>query len=152
MFGEVLARLSESVSAGDELPPSAAPVLKANVGKERKIVPRKPPRTAAVERVDATWCSGDTLYARVAFGAERDWVVPSGQDGEPRVRIFRLEPSETVVAWDDDPALEVRLRDTRHRLAEWEIRWSGPRGGRYRVEVGEARGAPVECGAPKAVP
>jgi hypothetical protein len=152
MFGEVLARLSESVSAGDELPPSVAPELKANVGKEREVVPRKPPAAAPVGRVDATWCSGDTLYARVAFGAERDWVVPSGQDGEPRVRILRVEPSEAVAAWDDDPALEVRLQNTRHRLAQWELRWSGPRGGRYRVEVGDARGTPVECGSAKPVP
>jgi hypothetical protein len=151
MFGEILARLSGSVSAGDELPASAAPEFKAKVGKERNILPRKPPTHHPVERVDSTWCSGDTLYARVAFGAERDWVVPGGEDGEPRVRVLLLEPSEAVVGWDDDPRLELRLRDARRRLARWEIRWSGPRGGRYRVEAGAARGTPVQCGS-KAVP
>ena len=70
---------------------------------------------------------------------------------QPRVEVV-VEPTRAVVSWDDDPALELRLRSRRAGLAWWELRWSGVTGGTgraYRVSIpGVAVSDPVRCSMP----
>jgi hypothetical protein len=146
MFGRALARLAGSVSAGDSLPTAAAPPLDLVVGQQRRVVPhvsarRVPPR---IERV---WCSGDTLYAWLQLGAAGEWPVAAGDVAtRPRVEVVVNDATRAVVSWDDDPALEMRLRSRRAGLAWWELRWSGATGPTYRVRIpGVAESDPVGC-------
>ena len=69
----------------------------------------------------------------------------------PRVEVVIDDATRTVVSWDDDPALEMRLRSRRGGLAWWELRWSG--GGAtartYRVRIpGVAESNSVACAVP----
>ena len=143
MFGRTLAELAASVSSGDSLPPSHAARIVAVVGHSRDIVPRKPAKRAPRSTIDTAWCSGDTLYARLALGAVRDWPVSTGDvAARPRVEIVvaaaaAAAAAGSVVSWDDDPMLELRLQARHRGLATWELRWSGASRGRYRVRIPE---------------
>ena len=152
MFGRVLSRLVASVSGGDSLPPVAAPPLDLVVGDQRSVVPRKSASRVPPPRIERLWCSGDTLYAWLQLGGAAEWPVSTGDvAARPRVEIVIDDPTRTVVSWDDDPALEMRLRSRRAGLAWWELRWSG--GGAtartYRVRIpGVAESNAVACAVP----
>ncbi len=150
MFGRALARLTASVSTGDSLPPAAAPPLDLVVGLERHIVPRKSSRRAPAPRIERVWCSSDTLYAWLQLGGAGEWPVATGDvAARPRVEVVVNDAARSVVSWDDDPALELRLRSRRAGLAWWELRWSGVNGRTYRVRIpGVADSDPVACSMP----
>jgi len=132
MFGRALARLAASVSAGDSLPAAAAPPLDLVVGHQRQVVPRKSAGHVPRPRIERVWCAGDTLYAL-----------------RPRVEVVVDDATRTVVSWDDDPALEMRLRSRRGGLAWWELSWSGVSGRTYRVRIPEvAESDAVGCAMP----
>jgi neutral ceramidase len=152
MFGRALARLAASVSAGDSLPAAAAPPLDLVVGHQRHVVPRKSSSRVPPPRIERVWCSGggaggDTLYARLQLGGAAEWPVATGDVAvRARVEVVIDDPSRTLVSWDDDPALELRLRSRRAGLAWWELRWSGVTSGTYRVRIpGAAESEPVRC-------
>jgi len=67
----------------------------------------------------------------------------------PRVEVVVDDATRTVVSWDDDPALEMRLRSRRGGLAWWELSWSGVSGRTYRVRIPEvAESDAVGCAMP----
>jgi neutral ceramidase len=150
MFGRALARLAASVSTGDSLPASAAPPLDLVVGHARHVVPRKSSSRVPPPRIERVWCSGDTLYAWLQLGGAAEWPVATGDVAAgPRVEVVVDDPTRAVVSWDDDPALEMRLRSRRAGLAWWEVRWSGVTGRSYRVRIpGVAESDPVRCAVP----
>ena len=150
MFGRTLARLAASVSAGDSLRSAAAPPLDLLVGHQRHVVPRTSSTRVPPPRIERVWCSGDTLYAWLQLGAAGEWPVTTGDVAAgPRVEIVVDEPTRAVVSWDDDPALELRLRSRRAGLAWWELRWSGASGRTYRVRIpGVADSDPAKCNTP----
>jgi hypothetical protein len=149
MFGRVLGRLVASVSGGDSLPATAAPPLDLVVGDQRSVVPRKSASRVPAPRIERVWCSGDTLYAWLQLGGAAEWPVSTGDvAARPRVEVVTDGATRTVVSWDDDAALEMRLRSRRAGLAWWELRWSG--GGAtertYRVRIpGLTESTSVRC-------
>jgi len=150
MFGRVLARLAARVSSGDSLPPGAAPPLDLVVGHKRHVVPRRSSNHVPAPRIERVWCSRDTLYAWLQLGGAAAWPVATGDvAAQARVEIVVNDAARTVVGWDDDPALEMRLRSRRGGLAWWELRWSGAVGRTYRVRIpGGAESDPVRCSVP----
>jgi hypothetical protein len=152
MFGRALAELAASVSAGDSLPAAAAPPLDLDVGQRRHVVPRKSSSRVPPPRIERVWCSGggDTLYARLQLGGAAEWPVATGDvAARPRVEVVVDDPTRAVVSWDDDPALEMRLRSRHAGLAWWELRWSAATGRTYRVRIpGVAESDPVKCSMP----
>ena len=101
-------------------------------------------------RVERVWCTGDTLYAWLQLGGAAEWPVATGEvAAQPRVEVVVDDATRTVVSWDDDPALELRLRSRRGGLGWWELRWSGASDRTYRVRVpGVADSDPVKCSTP----
>jgi len=154
MFGRALARLTAAVSAGDSLPPSAAPPLDLDVGRKQHVLRRKSStrEPAPPPRIERVWCSGDTLYAWLQHGRAGEWAVARGDVAAgPRVEVIVDNASRQVVSWDDDPAFEMHLRSRRGGLAWWEARWSGAgaSGQTYRMRIpGGAESDPVRCPAP----
>src|SRR5258705_1575362 len=151
MFGRTLSRLAASISGGDSLPAAAAPSLDLVVGRQRRVLPSKSSTRVPPPRIERVWCSGDTLYAWVQLGGAAEWPVSTGDVAAgPRVTIVVDDAARTVVSWDDDPALETRLRSRRGGLAWWELRWSGAGAGaaglqyRGRIPAGSGRD-PVRC-------
>ena len=146
MFGRVLAGLAADVSSGDSLSPSHAPRILGELGHERTIVTRSPATRAARDTIEA-WCSGDTLYARFELGAVRDWPVSSGDfAARPRVEVAVDDATRSIVSWDDDPQLELRVCARHRGVASWELRWSGAKRGRYRIRIpGRAESSAVGC-------
>ena len=138
LFGRTLARLTAQVSSGDTLRSSQAVAMKLDLGHSRKILPRRLPRQPGRSRIEGVSCSGDTLYARASFGRAGDWAVSTGDIAtRPRVAVVRDDAGRSIVSWDDDAKLELRLVGERRGLASWEVRWSGARGGRYRVRLAD---------------
>lgn len=138
MISRTLAGLVSQLSSGDVLRSAAAPQIRAELGHRRNIVPRQPAKQQPVPAILGTWCSGDTLYARLRMGAVADWAVSTGDVSvQPRVEIVADGAAGPVLAWDDDPLFELRLEDGRRGIATWELRWSGAVAGRYRVRVGD---------------
>ena len=150
MFGRVLSHLAASVSAGDSLPATAAPPLDLVVGHQRRVLPHKSSSRVPAPRVERVWCTGDTLYAWLQLGGAAEWPVTTGDVAlRARVEVVVDDATRTVVSWDDDPALELRLRSRRGGLAWWELRWSGVSGRTYRVRIPEvAESAAVGCAMP----
>jgi hypothetical protein len=147
MFGRALRRLAASISTGDSLPPNAVPPLDLVVGQQRHIVARRTGGRVPPPRIERAWCSGDTLYAWLQLGAAADWPVATGDvAAQARVEVVVNDAARRVVSWDDDPALELRLRSRRGGLAWWDLRWSGVSGLEYRVRIpGGAESDPVRC-------
>jgi len=147
MFGRTLARLAASISGEDSLPAAAAPSLNLVVGHQRRVLPRKSSTRVPPPRIERVWCSGDTLYAWLQLGGAAEWPVSTGDVAAgPRVAVVDDDAARTVVSWDDDPALEMRLRSRRRGLAWWELRWSGVSDRTYRVRIpGVAESEPVRC-------
>ncbi len=147
MFGRTLVRLAAAVSSGDSLPAAAAPALDLVVGQQRRVLPRKSAASVPAPRIERVWCSGDTLYAWLQIGGAAEWPVARGDVAAgPRVEVVLDDAARTAVSWDDDPALEMRLRSRRGGLAWWELRWSGVSGRMYRVRIpGVAESQPVRC-------
>ena len=147
MFGRALARLTATVSAGDSLPPAAAPPLDLVVGHKRRVVPRKSTTQVPAPHIERVWCSGDTLYAWLQIGGAGEWPVASGDVAtRPRVEVVVDDATHAVVGWDDDPALELRLLSRRNGLAWWELRWSEVSDRTYRVRLpGVGESDPVTC-------
>jgi hypothetical protein len=150
MFGRTLARLAASVSAGDSLPATASPPLDLVVGHQRHVVPRRSASRVPPPRIERVWCSGDTLYAWLQLGGAAEWPVASGDvAAHARVEIVVDDATRTVVSWDDDPALEMRLRSRRGGLGWWELRWSEATARTYRVRIpGGPDSDPVRCAVP----
>jgi len=149
MFTRELGRLAASVSRGDSLPATAAPPLDLDVGHQRQILSRTSSADVPTPRIERVWCSAgaDTLYARLQLGHAGDWPVTTGEiAAHARVEVVVNDAARTVVSWDDDPALEMRLRSRRGGLAWWELRWSGVSGRTYRVRIpGVTESDPVSC-------
>ncbi len=147
MFGRTLAGLTASLSAGDPLPPEAL-LLMADPGAPHGFLhPRRPKERDAQPSVDPPTCRGDTLFARFRYGAVQDWADSTGSAGSlPRIAILR---DKTVVAWDDNPLVELHLLHRRAYPARWELWWTPSVKGSYRVRVTgrpDAESSAVECG------
>jgi hypothetical protein len=70
------------------------------------------------------------------LGGAAEWPVAAGDVAlHPRVEVVVVDAARTVVSWDDDPLLELRLRSRRGGLAWWELRWSGVSAPRYRIRI-----------------
>lgn len=147
MFGRALARLVASISTGDSLPAGAAPPLDLVVGDERHIIRNTSHQRVPEARIERVRCSGDTLYAWLQLGRAWQWPVDSGDvAARARVEVVVNDAARRVVSWDDDPALELRLRSRRRGLAWWELRWSGVAGQEYRVRIPDGTESdPVRC-------
>jgi len=90
------------------------------------------------------------LYAWLQLGAAGVWPVATGDvAAHARVEVVVNDAARMVVSWDDDPALEMRLRSRRGGLAWWELRWSGVKGRTYRVRIPNGvESDPVACSLP----
>jgi neutral ceramidase len=139
MLARRLAALAAGLSAGDVLTGTAG--ITAAPGARRKAR-----RLQGDERplVRSVRCAADTLYARLALGRAGGWLVRDSTDtGLPLVEIRRIGPApgdSAVVAWDDDPDVELHRESGAGKGAPWELRWSGRTPGEYAVRVRGAAG------------
>jgi neutral ceramidase len=144
MFVRAFSGLTTLLSTGDTLPRASARTISYFPGTRRALL--HPEKSARMEspRVERAWCSRDTLYVDYRLGAVQDWPARSPFVTSPNVEILH---DSVVVAWDDDPSVELHLRSLRQQPARWQLRWSRARSGSaYRVRLrGRAEGAPIEC-------
>jgi neutral ceramidase len=139
MFSRGLAGLVRTLSSGDTLPARVAPAVRVSPGPRRKSFTLRGDDRPVVGKV---WCSGDTLYARLALGRGSGWLVrDSSEAGEPLVQILekRAAAADTLWATDDHPGVELHRLSRGSRGAAWELRWSPAPAGSYIIAV---RGAP----------
>ena len=149
MFGRVLAGLTRTLSTGDRLSPSVAPPEKLSVGGAKDVLPRVPSTRKGKRDLPASVanlaCSRDTLVASVRLGHVSRWPVDSGSVGVARVTV--VDSTDAAVAWDDDPAVEMRVMSAHGRYTLWEMRWAVPLRGTFRVRTADsALSGPVVCG------
>ncbi len=141
MLGRKLGELAGTLSSGDTLPP--APGIRVAPGARRKPYRLEGDDAAVVE---SATCTGDTLYARLGLGRAGGWLVRDPGDADrPLVEIWRMGPEpgdSALVAYDDDPDVELHRSGKRARSAPWELRWSAAEPGSYAVRV---RGAPGQA-------
>ena len=145
MFGRALAELTRALSKGDVLPSESAPTLHLNPGKRKAILRPVPAGGSTPGTIERIWCSGDTLYADYRLGAVQDWPAGGGAVAAgPRVEVV---VEDSIVAWDDDPSVELHLRSLRNHPARWQLRWSGARPGfGYVIRLrGGLESEPVQC-------
>ena len=144
MFLRVLSSLTTQLSSGDVLPPATARTISFFPGTRRALL--HPEKSAGLKapRIERGWCSRDTLYVDYRLGAVQDWPAGTPFVSSPNVEILR---DSAVVAWDDDPSVELHLRSLSRGPARWQLRWSGARSGSvYRMRLrGGLDGAPIEC-------
>lgn len=144
MFVRALSGLTARLSGGDVLPPASAKTISYFPGTRRALLrPQQAARPGAAF-VERAWCSRDTLYADFRLGSVHDWPASTPLAGVPGVEVLH---DSLVVAWDDDPSVELHLRSLRQHPARWQLRWSGARSGSvYRLRLrGGLEGAPIEC-------
>jgi neutral ceramidase len=144
MLARSAARLARSLSRGDTLPAVVAPPVRVSPGGKRKVSQYQGDPQPMVEK---GWCSGDTLYARLALGRRGGWLVrDSTEEGEPLVEIRGERPAApTVLASDNDPNVELYLSP--ERSSPWELRWSAASPGWYAISVRGSRSrATARCG------
>jgi len=143
MFGRALAGLTTELSGGDALPPSTARTISVFPGTRRALLHPGQARPA-VPRFERGWCAHDTLYVDYRLGSVQDWPAASPFTASPNLEVLR---DSLVVAWDDDPSVELHLRSLRQHPARWQLRWSGARSGvTYRIRLrGRLEGAPIGC-------
>ena len=146
MLARALGTLVRTLSSGDSLSGRVAPPVKVSPGPRRK---RFTPKGDERPVVAKAWCTGDTLYARLGLGRPGGWLVrDSSEADKPLVEIWGrgAESGDTLLAVDDDPAVEL------HRLkgalggAPWELRWAPALPGFYTIRVrGDERRATARC-------
>jgi neutral ceramidase len=144
MLARTAARLVRSLSRNDTLPAVVAPPVRVNPGGKRKVSQYQGDRQP---NVDTAWCSGDTLYARLALGRSGGWLVrDSTREGEPLVEIRGPRPdAPRLLASDDDPNVELYFSPEKSS-APWELRWSQASAGWYAVSVpGSRNRATARC-------
>lgn len=147
MFARALGTLGRTLSSGDSLPQSVAPKVRVSPGRRRG---RFTSRGDAGSLVAKAWCTGDTLYARLGLGRSGGWLVrDSSEAGKPLVGIWGSLPGsgDTLLAVDDDPAVELHRMKRASRDAPWELRWSAASPGFYTIRVRADKGqATAHCG------
>ena len=147
MLARSAASLVRSLSEDDTLPPSVAPPVRVSPGGKRKVSHYHGDEQPMVA---TAWCSGDTLYARLALGRRGGWLVrDSTEERVPLVEI-RAESSagDSLLATDNDPNVELYLSPER-ASAPWELRWAPVPAGRYVVVVRRSRGRGIaDCESP----
>jgi neutral ceramidase len=140
--GALAARLDES---GVTMP---GVTIVGHPGDDESIIPR-PGRVAdstESDRLEGVECRGDTLLAHWVHGVPGQWL----EEARPQIEI-REDVSDTLVAWDDHPWVEVRAVGRRGHRVRWEARWVPPRHAGYRVVLpgasdSLARADAVRCG------
>jgi neutral ceramidase len=144
MFGRALAGLTGSLSSGDVLPPASSPTLRIFPGTWKALLRPKRANPSTAAKVERARCSHDTLYVDYRLGSVQDWPASLPFDSAPNLEVLH---DGIVVAWDDDPSVELQLRSLRANPARWQLRWSGARSGSsYRLRLrGRQQGAPIEC-------
>lgn len=143
MFVRTFSGLTGLLSGGDVLPQASARSISVFPGTRRALLHPEQARPA-VSQVERGWCSRDTLYVDYRLGSVHDWPATNAVEAGPNVEILL---DGQVVAWDDDPSVELHLRSLRRHPARWQLRWSGARSGLlYRMRLrGRLEGAPIEC-------
>ena len=144
MFGRALAGLTSSLSSGDVLPSTSAQTLRIFPGTWKALLHPKRANSTTSAKIERAWCSRDTLYVNYQLASVDDWPAGNPFALTPNVEVLR---DSAVVAWDDDPSVELHLRSLRRNPARWQLRWSGARSGVvYRIRLrGRQEGAPIEC-------
>jgi neutral ceramidase len=146
MLTKALAGLVRTLSSGDSLSDRVAPPVRVSPGSRRRS---STPRGDARPRVARAWCTGDTLYARLALGRSGGWLVrDSSEAGEPLVEIRRNDRGnvDSLLAVDDDPAVELHRLKGAARDAPWELRWAPALPGSYTIRVrGDEARATARC-------
>lgn len=146
MLARTLGGLVRALSSGDSLSGSLAPPVKVSPGsRRRRSTPKGDERPVAAK----AWCTGDTLYARLGLGRPGGWLVrDSSEAGKPLVGIWGSRPgsSDTLLAVDDDPAVELHRMKRASGDAPWELRWAPVLPGFYTIRVlGHDKGASARC-------
>jgi hypothetical protein len=148
MFARALAELVRTLSSGDSLSDRVAPSVKVSPGSRRRSFTFKGDDRPGVEMA---WCSGDTLYARLGLGRRGGWLVrDSSEAGQPLVEIrgTRQLGRDTLLAIDDDPAVELHLLGKGPPAFPWELRWAPAPPGQYTITVrGQSMQATANCPA-----
>ena len=146
MLARALGTLVRTLSSGDSLSGRVAPPVKVSPGPRRK---RFTPKGDERPVVAKAWCTGDTLYARLGLGRPGGWLVrDSSEAGKPLVGIWgrRSGSGDTLLAVDDDPAVELHRLKGASRDAPWELRWAPALPGFYTIRVrGDERRATARC-------
>lgn len=146
MLARALGTLVRTLSSGDSLSGHVAPPVKASPGPRRKRFTLKGDERPVVAKA---WCTGDTLYARLGLGRPGGWLVrDSSEAGKALVGIWgrRSGSGDTLLAVDDDPAVELHRLKGASRDAPWELRWAPALPGFYTVRVrGEEGRATARC-------
>jgi neutral ceramidase len=144
MFGRALAGLTTALSSGDVLPPASAGTLRIFPGTWKALLRPKRASTSTSVTIERGWCSHDTLYVDYRLDSVQDWPAKSPFAVNPTVEIIR---DSLIVAWDDDPFVELHLRSLRQHPARWQLRWSKARSGSvYWIRLrGRQEGAPIAC-------
>jgi neutral ceramidase len=145
MFARVLADLIGELSNPKPVMVTKARAIEISPGKRKAILRPTPWAGVPSSRIERVWCAGDTLYADYQLGTVQDWPVSEAQLAAS-ARVEVLLDGE-VVAWDDDPAMELHLGSLRKNPARWQLRWSNARpGGNYRIRLrGGLESVPVRC-------
>lgn len=117
MFARALGGLAGILSSGDALPPASSGPMTVLPGKQKAILRSSGSQGNAPTLLERVWCSADTLYADFRLGSVADWPGPG-----PRIEVLQ---EGRVVAWDDNPLVELQLRSRHKYPARWQLRWSG---------------------------
>lgn len=126
MVARVSARLAGELTA-DSLPRGPDTVI-AKPGKPKEVMPRMSTGGETVEpSMDRPTCQGDTVVVRFTRGREGEWLP----DGEPVITFARAGRPDSVVAVDDDAAVEVWSLGRRGPLMRWQARWVPPARGAW---------------------
>jgi len=146
MLAKAVGGLVRTLSSGDSLSGRVAPPVTARPGSRRRRSTLKGDERPVVARA---WCTGDTLYARLGLGRSGGWLVrDSSEAGRPLVEIWSTSAGsvDTLVAVDDDPAVELHRLERASRTAPWELRWAPASPGFYTIRVrGNERRATAQC-------
>ena len=139
MFARALGGLAAALSSGDALPVASAGRMTVLPGRKKAILHARESRATSPTLMERGWCSGDTLYVNFRLGSVGDWP-PAG----PRLEVLQ---EGRVVAWDDEPSVELHLRSLHKHPARWQLRWSrAAEGAVYQVRTLNAPlSAPISC-------
>ena len=139
MFARALGGLAGMLSSGDTLPSASAGRMTVLPGIRKAILRRRESNGSPSPLLERGWCSGDTLYIDFRLGSVADWPPAS-----PRIEVLH---EGRVVAWDDDPVVELHLRSRHKYPARWQLLWSGAvADSSYQVRMsGGPLSVPIRC-------
>ena len=139
MFARALGGLAGMLSSGDTLPTASAGRMTVLPGIRKAILRRRESPGSPAPLLERGWCSADTLYIDFRLGSVADWPPAS-----PRIEVLH---EGQVLAWDDDPKVELHLRSRHKYPARWQLLWSGAvADASYQVRMsGGPLSVPIRC-------